>query len=94
VQYQPNPIDTSKVELTQPIRDLMEELARNAHDIWGQQRMRDGWRYGPRRDDAKKEHPNLVPYEQLEEGDKEYDRSMVAATLKAMVALGYRIEKG
>jgi len=68
-------------------------LARNAHDIWARQRLADGWRFGPRRDDAKKEHPCLVPYEDLPESEKVYDRSAAMETLKAILALGYRIMK-
>lgn len=92
--YQPKPIDTSQVKLTDDILDLTELLARNAHDIWACQRLADGWRYGPRRDDARKEHPSLVPYEELPESEKEYDRSTALETLKAMIARGYRVEKG
>ena len=92
--YQPKPIDTSQVKLTDDILDLTELLARNAHDIWARQRLADGWRYGPRRDDARKEHPSLAPYEELSESEKEYDRSTALETLKAMIAMGYRVEKG
>lgn len=91
--YQPKPIDTSKVTLTQEINDLTELLARNSHDIWGQQRIAEGWKCGTRRDDAKKEHPDLVPYEELPESEKEYDRQAAIQTLKAIIALGYHIEK-
>jgi hypothetical protein len=55
--------------------------------------MADGWRYGARRDDAKKEHPSLVPYEELSEKEKEYDRRTAIETLKTIVALGYRIDR-
>ena len=47
----------------------------------------------PRRDDARKEHPNLVPYEELSEADKDYDRATAMETIKAILSLGYRIEK-
>ena len=91
--YQPQPIATATVTLSQEIRDLTERLAENAHDIWACQRLQDGWKYGPTRDDAKKEHPCLVPYDQLPEAEKEYDRKTAMETLKAIIALGYRIEK-
>ncbi|MBI3467530.1 MAG: Ryanodine receptor Ryr [Planctomycetes bacterium] len=91
--YQPQPIDTAQVELSQEIRELTERLAENAHDIWARQRLQDGWKYGPARNDAQKEHPCLVPYNQLPESEKEYDRKAAMETLKAIVALGYRIEK-
>lgn len=81
------------VRLTDDILELTELLARNSHDIWAMQRLSEGWRYGPKRDDMKKEHPCLVPYENLPESEKEYDRKAAMETLKAIIALGYKIEK-
>ncbi len=91
--YEPKPMNTADVKLAEDILDLTELLAKNAHDNWAEQRIRDGWRYGYRGSDENKTHPNLVPYEQLSEPDKEYDRRAVLETLKAIIALGYRIEK-
>jgi hypothetical protein len=91
--YKPEPIDTSKVQLNDEILELTERLAENAHEVWAQRRMADGWRYGPRRDEAKKEHPSLVPYKDLPEEEKEYDRSAALETLKVLQALGYRFDK-
>ena len=91
--YQPKPIDTSAIQLPKELVDLTERLADNAHDLWAQQRMSDGWTLGPKRDDAAKKHPCLVPYDQLPESEKEYDRLIAIKTLKAIVALGYRISK-
>lgn len=91
--YRPDPINTSNIKLPQEIVELTELIAKNAHDIWAQQRLADGWQYGPRRDDAKKEHPGLVPYESLEDSEKQYDRNTVLETIKVMIALGYRVEK-
>ncbi len=91
--YKPAPRDTSGVVLPRPIEELTELLARNTHENWARQRIAEGWRYGPRRDDALKEHPNLVPYEQLSEADKDYDRSTAIETIKAILSLGYSIEK-
>ena len=91
--YNPNPIDTSKVQVSDDIFKLTEHLAENAHEVWAQRRMAEGWSYGPRRDEAKKEHPSLVPYKDLPESEKEYDRSTAMETLKVLLAMGYRIEK-
>jgi len=93
LRYEPAPIDTSQITLPVELTELTERLAKNAHDVWARQRMADGWTYGPRRDDAAKKHPDLVPYAELSESEKEYDRSAAMETLKAIVALGYRIEK-
>lgn len=91
--YRPAPIDTSRVRLPREIEELTEMLARNAHEIWAQQRLADGWRLGPARDDEKKRHPCLVPYEELPESEKIYDRSTAMETVKAILALGFRIVK-
>ena len=93
MDYTPKPIDTSAVTLSEDVRKLTELLARNAHDIWARQRMADGWRYGPSRDDAQRRHPCLVPYEKLPESEKQYDRNAAMETLKAILALGYRIDR-
>ena len=82
--YEPKPIDTSNVTLTEDILELTELLAKNAHDIWARQRLAEGWRHGPQRDDARKEHPSLVPYEELSESEKEYDRSVALQIVKSM----------
>lgn len=91
--YEPKPIDTSDVVMSRDLAELTEMLAKNAHDIWAKQRIGDGWQYGPQRDDAKKQHPCLVPYNELTESEKEYDRKMAVETLKLIQSLGYRITK-
>ena len=46
-----------------------------------------------RRDDEKKTHPCLVPYEELPEIEKDYDRNTAIGTLKLIQALGFDIVK-
>lgn len=89
--YLPEPIDTSAVSLNPALMQLAELLAKNAHDVWAQERLAQGWKYGPCRRDDTKEHPCLVPYEQLPESEKVYDRNTAMETLKAVCALGYTI---
>jgi hypothetical protein len=93
MSYQARPIDTANIQLPAEIIQLTELLARNAHENWVKQRTSEGWRYGPKRDDARNEHPCLVPYEQLSESEKEYDRKTAMETVKAIRALGYQIVK-
>jgi ryanodine receptor 2 len=93
LKYIPSPIDTSKVDLGGDILDLTEQLAHNAHEVWARQRLAEGWRLGVRRNDATKEHPCLIPYDDLPDSEKEYDRKTAMETLKAILSLGYRIEK-
>ena len=89
--YQPRPIDTPSAQLPDDLVALTERLSENAHDIWARQRLADGWTLGPNRDDARKHHPCLVPYAELSESEKQYDRNAAMETIKAMIALGYTI---
>ena len=91
--YEPQTIDTSGIDLSADLEQLVERLSENNHDHWAQQRINEGWRYGSTRDDHKKEHPDLVPYDQLPESEKEYDRKTVIEALKAIIALGYEVRK-
>ena len=90
--YTPNPLDTSKVALPATLKGLLERLAENTHDVWAATRIAQGWSYGPNRDDAAKKHPCLVPYADLPESEKEYDRKTADETLKAILQLGYSIQ--
>lgn len=89
--YEPRPTDTTHITLSPRILALTEQLAEHAHEIWSQQRIEDGWQFGPQRDDATKAHPCLIPYAQLSDGEKQYDRNAALQTLKVISALGYRI---
>ena len=91
--YQPKPIDTSKVELPKELLELTEKIAENVHENWSLGRINDGWTYAECRDDAKKTTPCLVPYSELSESEREFDRVTAIQTLKLIVALGYKIEK-
>ncbi len=91
MSYTPAPIDATTIALPPELRALTERLAENAHDIWAAQRLSQGWSHGPRRDDAQKLHPCLVPYAELPEQEKEYDRLAALGTLQAILKLGYRI---
>lgn len=91
--YQPSPLDTTDIRLPENLQDLMETLAKNVHEVWSAERIRTGWRYGEKRDDELKTHPCLVPYEELPESEKEYDRQTAGQTLKMIRKLGFEIRK-
>lgn len=91
--YTPKPIDLSDVELTEDLNELREAIAENAHEIWALERVAQGWSYGPQRDDNKKENPCMVPYSQLPEKEKDFDRSMAMDTIKLLKKLGYDLIK-
>jgi len=91
--YIPQPIDTSAVQVPDDLVQLGEYLAKNIHEVWAQQRMSEGWTYGPMRDNERKQHPDLIPYEELTDGEKAYDRNTSMETIKVILSLGYRITK-
>lgn len=90
--YLPNPVDISDVVLPKELDALVESIAKNVHDVWAQGRISDGWKYGKQRDDTNKLHPCLVPYEELPEDEKEYDRKTAVGTLKLIIKLGFKID--
>ena len=92
-KYTPRPVDTEGVELSEELLQLTEKIAENVHDVWAAGRIAEGWTYGKERDDVKKKNPCLVPYGELPESEKEYDRNTALQTLKLVVALGYEIRK-
>lgn len=92
--YTPNPIDTSSIELDEKLKQLVEQLARNVHENWALGRIKEGWTYGSERNDTLKQHPCLIDYDDLPENEKDYDRNTAMETLKLILKLGWKIEKG
>lgn len=92
-EYIPQPVDTIEVNLPEELKPLIEEMAKNVHEVWSQNRLNDGWTYGPVRDDSAKRHPCLVPYEDLPESEKAYDRATSLQTLKFILQSGFHISK-
>ena len=92
-EYVPAPAETSDVKLPEELLPLIEEMAKNVHEVWARNRMNEGWTYGPKRDDVHKHHPCLVPYEELPEFEKEYDRATSQETLKLILKSGFAISK-
>lgn len=91
--YKPNPIDTSGIEIPEYLKPLVEEIAKNVHEVWSKSRIEQGWVYGEVKDSVKKTTPCLVPYEELSEEEKDYDRHTALETIKVVMKLGYKIKK-
>lgn len=91
--YVPHPVDTSDVTVNDEILALAEKLAENTHEVWARGRMAEGWVYGEKTDPDRKTHCMLVPYSQLTESEKDYDRRTSLETLKVLLKLGFSIEK-
>ena len=64
------------------------------HEVWAATRIAQGWTYGVRRDDAAKHHPCLVPYDDLTDEEREFDRNTSLETIKLILKLGFKISKG
>ena len=92
-KYTPLPIETNDIELSEELKMLTEQISKNTHEIWAKTRIQDGWTYGNERNDILKTHPCLVPYENLSEEEKEYDRNTSIGTLKLILKLGFKITK-
>lgn len=89
--YVPHPLDTSDVQLPEEILPLVEGIAKNVHEVWARSRIDQGWSYGKERNDVLKQHPCLIPYEDLSEVEKAYDRDTAVGTLKLICKLGFKI---
>lgn len=92
-RYIPNPVDTMEIQLPVELEGLVENMSKNVHEVWARTRMEQGWTYGKVRNDALKQHPCLVPYEDLPEEEKVYDRNSSVETIKLILKLGFKISK-
>lgn len=91
--YVPQPLDTSDIQLPEELDELIELMSRNVHEVWAKNRIEQGWTYGEKRSDELKQHPCLIPYEELPEVEKDYDRDTALGTLKLISKLGFKIIK-
>jgi len=91
--YIPQPIDTNDVKLPEDLEVLVEQMSKNVHEVWAETRINQGWTFGEKRNDDLKTHPCLIPYEELPEEEKEYDRNTSIGTLKLIMKLGFKISK-
>lgn len=91
--YIPQPVNTNDVVLPEELIILSEQISKNVHEVWSKNRMEQGWTYGEQRNDEKRETPCLVPYEELSEEEKDYDRNTSQETLKLILKLGFKITK-
>ena len=69
----------------------VETLARSEHDRWMADKLRNGWRYGPVRDDARRIHPLIVDWAQLDELERDKDREPVREIPRMLAHAGFEI---
>ena len=73
--------------------EQLELLARMEHDRWWADRVLDGWTLSAVRDNKRKYHPNLVPYDELTEPIKQLDRDSVLQMIEILDSEGYVIAR-
>lgn len=82
-----------QVQVPEELLGLMDQLAACVHDAWAAGRIQEGWKYGAARNDATKEHPCLIAYEDLPASEKVYDKETALSTIRMILSLGYEITK-
>uniref|UniRef100_A0A182MMK6 Ryanodine receptor 3, brain n=1 Tax=Anopheles culicifacies TaxID=139723 RepID=A0A182MMK6_9DIPT len=90
--YNPQPIDTTAVQLTNDLNQIVQKFSEHYHDAWASRKLENGWTYGDQWSDVNKTHPRLKPYNTLSEYERERYREPVRESLKALLALHWRIE--
>lgn len=71
--------------------DLVKSVAAYLHDSWAKDKFDNGWRYGPKRDDGKKIHNDLLPFELLSDEDQSYDLVNARSIIDSLFASGYML---
>ena len=83
-------LSPSEIQMTP---EQIEELSIREHDRWAQDRIRHGWTYAPKRDNVRKHHHLLVPWEQLSDAEKKKDRDTVGNLPRLIERAGFRVRK-
>jgi hypothetical protein len=71
----------------------VERLAEMEHGRWNVERLLEGWRYGPKKDVDQKVSPYLLPWSQLSEEVKGWDRNTVRELPKLLAMIEYEVFK-
>jgi hypothetical protein len=71
--------------------DEVEKLAAVEHDRWNSEKRIAGWRFGRTRDPKEMTTPYLVPYQELDEDVKEWDRQSVREIPALLADAGFEI---
>ena len=78
-------------DLTEIPKEIVEYLAKREHDDWVDERIASGWTYGEVKDTEKKVSPYIVPYEDLTEEIKDYDRDAIRNIPKLAYMIGMAV---
>jgi hypothetical protein len=91
VGYGLEPLTDWDAELVAFSPEEVEKLAEMEHERWCEERLGDGWRWGPQRDDGQQIHPDLVSWERLAEPEREIDRDAVRALPASLARAGFGV---
>jgi len=73
--------------------DEIEIMAEMEHVRWSEERLRDGWKWGERKDTIRKTSPYLVPWAELPEDAKEQDRQTVRKIPEYLTKVGLEVRR-
>ena len=71
----------------------IEKMACLEHDLWRKAKEADGWIYGEQRDENKRTHPDLVPWDDLPEGEREKNLIVVRQMPVLLARVGFQIDR-
>lgn len=90
--YNPQPINTSAVQLNNDLNSIVQKFSEHYHDAWASKKLENGWQHGDSWTDSQKTHPRLKPYNMLNDYEKERYKEPVRESLKALLALSWSVE--
>ncbi|KFD64964.1 hypothetical protein M514_11549 [Trichuris suis] len=90
--YKPSPLDTREISLSESLSNLVEQLAKNLHNIWAQSKVQRGWTYSSVENSAFKTSPHLVSYEYLNPTIRAANREKAGQIVKSLMVYGYTLE--
>jgi ppGpp synthetase/RelA/SpoT-type nucleotidyltranferase len=89
-----HPVTDRKIVLMTFTDEEVERLAEMEHGRWNAERLTSGWRWGEDKDSARRISPFLVPWSELPEKVREYDRKAVRAIPRHLEAIGLEVRRG
>uniref|UniRef100_A0A915K5J2 B30.2/SPRY domain-containing protein n=1 Tax=Romanomermis culicivorax TaxID=13658 RepID=A0A915K5J2_ROMCU len=92
--FAPKPVDIAQIMLSAQVEAVTDKLAENMHELWAVNKIEDGWTYGDKRSESRRNHPCLTTYEKLGLSEKTYNLNLARDTIKAIIAMGYHIAPG
>jgi hypothetical protein len=72
-----------------PTHEQLEAMAEREHESWRAHYLAAGWRFATKRDDARRRHPLLIAWSELDESNREKSRNSVRDALRLLRTLGY-----